>query len=355
MPYAMRHILFLLLFVTLTFDLQSQENKVLSDSIERASYIIDQTKRFNIKLEVSNDISKYKVIEDDQEIFLSSNLAIRYALVLSYKWLSVRIGVRPKISASEKEEKGDSDTFQLRVQALFDNWSHTLEYRSTRGFYVSNTNDLITSQSQRKIQFPGLTNHVFTGSSLYKLNKNFSIRATQSQTEIQKKSSGSFMPGIGYNYYDLVGSQKVRNENGDLIYRDHYQEYHGLSISAQIGYYHTFVYKQYWFASVYAIPSAGYEYYRSRLYTPEEVTNRYYNELFLSVLYGGGAGFNGDKLFFGFQFNNRLTNEKFHSGKALFLPRQNLLAVYLGYRFKPPKTVTVPIDTIEEKVPLLKN
>ena len=114
----------------------------ITDSVQN-EYIIDHKKQFNVKLEVSNDVSSFDVISDDIEFQLKPNLNLRYAAVLSYKFLTVRIGIRPKISDQEKEEKGDSDTFRLRFQLLFDKWNHLIEYNYDQGFYVTNTDDFI--------------------------------------------------------------------------------------------------------------------------------------------------------------------------------------------------------------------
>ena len=106
-------------------------------------YIIDHKKQFNVKLEVGNEISSFSLIENDIEADLKPSLNLRYAVVLSYKFLSVRIGIRPKVSDSEKEEKGDTDTFRFKLQLLFDNWNHIIEYNKYKGFYIANSDDYI--------------------------------------------------------------------------------------------------------------------------------------------------------------------------------------------------------------------
>ena len=318
-------------------------------------YIIDYKNRFNVKLEVSNDISSFNIVNDDVDLNLKPNLELRYAVVFSYKFLSVRIGIRPNISDEEEEKKGGSDTFSLRFQLLFDNWNHVLEYNINKGYYVSNTNDFIDSNNGTKIQFPEMSSHVLFGTSSYKLNKNYSMRAFQSQTEIQIKSAGSFMPGISYTFYSLTGTDVIKDINGDRIYRDEYNEYSGINVAANAGYYYTFVLKKYWFLNAYAVPSAGIDFYKSKIYTSEGSTNANSNALFAALNYGFGGGYNGDKIFFGAEAKNRLTNEKFSSGKVSITPKTNHYSVYFGYRFKAPKTIRRPVEYIEDKVPILKD
>ena len=129
-------ILYCILASLICHSLIAQEELVLQDKVQDSTfseYIIDHKKRFNVKLEVSNDISIFNVVNDDFELNLKPNLNLRYALVYSYKFLSVRIGIRPKVSEEEIEKKGGSDTFRLRLQLLFDNWNHVLEYHIDKG------------------------------------------------------------------------------------------------------------------------------------------------------------------------------------------------------------------------------
>ena len=219
---------------------------------------------------MSNEISAFNIIENDIEVDLKPNLNLRYGVVFSYKFLSVRLGIRPKVSDTDKEEKGDTDTFRLKLQLLFDNWNHVIEYNNYRGFYVANTADYVNNQSGNYIQFPNLTTHIIFGSSVYKFNKNYSMRAIQSQTEIQSRSAGSLMPGIGYNLYSIAGTDKIKNlEDGEIIIREYYNEYEGANLSLQLGYYYTFVLKKYWFANAFGIPAAGVDFYTTKTNSPD--------------------------------------------------------------------------------------
>ena len=339
---------------TLLAQNQQDSLKIAQDTVFN-EYIIDHKKRLNVKLEVSNDVASYNIVDDDIELELRPNLNLRYGVVFSYKFLSVRLGIRPKISDDEKEKKGNSDTFRLRVQLLFDNWNHALEYNIYKGYYVRNTTDFIDSDSGIRLQFPQMSSNVFFGTSSYKLNKNYSMRAVQSQTEIQSKSAGSFMPGIGYNFYSLTGTKVIKDLNGDRIDRDYYNEYQGFNMSLLAGYYYTFVFKKNYFVNAYGVPSAGMDFYTVKSTSPEGTVKESLNDFYLALNYGFGGGYNGDKIFFGAEFKYRLTNEKLNSNTIRITPSQNHFSVYFGYRFKAPKTISKPVDMIEEKVPILKD
>ena len=347
-----------ILFFSFPIFIFAQEPVQIYDSIpdsEYNEYIIDHKKQFNVKLEVSNDISSFDVIGDDIELQLKPNLNLRYAAVLSYKFLTVRIGIRPKVSDEEKEEKGESDTFRLRFQLLFDKWNHLIEYNYDRGFYATNTDDFTDETFLNYIQFPDLTSNVLFLSSSYKFNNKYSMRAIQSQTEIQSKSAGSLLPSASFMYYRLTGTDRLKDFDGNIIDRDVYTEYNGINLSLGIAYYYTFVLKKYWFINAFAIPNAGVDFYKTHVYAPDTSYKLNNNDTFLAFNYGFGGGYNGKKIFFGANYKNRFTSEKFSSSKLRITPSNNSFSVYFGYRFKAPKTVSAPIDLIEDKVPILKD
>lgn len=331
-----------------------ETNESLPDSLQN-EYIIDHKKQFNVKLEVGNDVSSFDVFNDGVDLNLKPNLNLRYAVVFSYKFLSVRIGVRPRISDEQKEKKGDSNTFRLRFKLLFDKWNHAFEYASDEGYYVTNTSDFVSEPYQNYIQFPDLKSNLFFATSSYKFNENYSLRAIESQTEIQSKSAGSFMPGVSFVYYSITGTQRVKDVDGNIIERDYYNEYNGINISLGIAYYYTFVIKKYWFLNAYAVPSAGLDFYKTHTYSQDTTTDKNSNDPYLAINYGFGGGYNGKKIFFGANFKNRLTDEKFGSDKVRITPTNNSFSVYFGYRFKAPKTISRPVDYIEDKVPILKD
>lgn len=346
-----------LVFLNICF-VSAQEQELDSENTKDSifnEYIIDHKKRFNVKLEVSDDVTTYSLVEDGVQVDLKPNLNLRYAAVVSYKFLSVRIGIRPKISDEQKEKKGGSDTFRLRLQLLFDNWNHVLEYNIDKGYYVTNTNDFVISENDRRIQLPEMSSNALFGSSSYKFNKNYSMRAFQSQTEIQIKSAGSFMPGINYAFYKLTGTNVVIDTDGVRQNRDSYNDFSGLNLSLSLGYYYTFVFKKYWFANAFGVPHLGIDFYTTKTNIPNGSIKNSYTQTFLALNYGLGGGYNGDKIFFGAEIKNRLTNEKLTSETITITPAQNHFSVYFGYRFKAPKPISAPVDYMENKVPILKD
>ncbi len=326
------------------------------DSIPNNIYIEEHHKQLNIKFEVSNEIENYKISFLENTPILSPNIGLRYALGFNYRFLTVRFGIRPGISDESKKDKGVSDEFKFRIKLLFNNWSHRLEYNYVKGFYIKNTDDFIInySDNDNHFQFPDMKTSTFSGTSAYKFNENYSVRATESQTEIQIKSAGTLMPSINYWFYKISDMQTYLNEQGEIIERDKYHKFQGINTIANIGYYYTFVYRKNWYANLYAAPGVGIDFYKIKTITPDEKFTNNNNDFIFSFQSGAAIGYNSNRYYFGADFHNRFTNQSISKNQFQFSTSRNTFHIFVGYRFKPPKTVSKTIEIIEGKVPILK-
>jgi hypothetical protein len=287
---------------------------------------------------------------------IRSNLNVSYGIVFSYKFLSVRLGFRPKLSESELENKGETDRFRLRVKLLFDKWTHRLGYNYTRGFYIENTSEFeneIESPSF-KIQFPYITTNILSGSSHYKFNDNYSVKAIESNTEIQLKSAGTFLVGIDYALYFLKGTDNVKFEDQVITNRDSYNEYSGFSPIFNAGYHYTFVLHKYWYTNIYANPGVGIDIYNTKFFNNSDYTSSNNTAIFFTFKTGISAGYNGENIYFGGEYNYEINSEKNDNEDISLQPIKNNFHLFFGYRFKAPKQLRKPVEYIENKVPVLK-
>ena len=343
-------------------DISTDENSINqtdTDSISNLNpYIEDHTNRLNINMIVSNNQLKYVFPYNDKAASVKTNLSLSYGFRFSYKAFSVRLRYRPKLSASDQENKGKTDHFRFGFDILLDKWAHFYEYDYRRGYYIDNT-EFITGQepSDFRIQFPSLTTNTFNGVSQYKFNKNYSIRAIESNTEIQLKSAGTFMPGINYTYYTFKGANKeILGSETEITERNPYNEYKGLTLIIEPGYYYTYVLNNYWYANVFAAPGFGVDFYNNKeINTDSNVTNdENLSRKFFSFKTGTSIGYNGKKFYFGSELKYHAYSENFDKNEISLQPSKIIFQVFLGYRFKAPKQVSKPLDYIEDKVPALK-
>ena len=216
----MSRVCFILLLLNTLF-VFSQETNIEKDSISNTNkelFIEDHNNQLNIKFDITNDYSSYYIPYENEKATISTNLKASYGFVFSYRFLSIRLGIRPSLTASEEENKGKTDYFHFRIKLIFDKWVHRLEYNYQRGYFIENTQDISSNStnSDYHIQFPYLTTNSITGSSQYKFNENYSIKAVESNTEIQLKSVGTFMVGLDYTFYTVKGADTVKQEDGEL-------------------------------------------------------------------------------------------------------------------------------------------
>ena len=327
----------------------------LRDSLNSSEYIDNYHDQLNIRFEISNELKSYVIPVDGTDARISPNISFRYALGFNYKFVSVRLGIRSGAAKKDQEKKGDSDNFRLRVKFLFSKWSHRFEYNYVRGFYIKNTDDFVPGGDDfiNYILFPNMKTNVFSGTTAYKLNPNYSIRATEAQTEIQRKTAGTFMPSIDYWIYKINDNQIYIDYNGNEVVRDYFQQFKGMNTILNLGYYYTYVYRKNWYLNVFAAPGGGYDFYQVTTTTHNGVSSDNISSFVFSLQGGVAVGYNTDKFYFGADYKNRHTYEKYSEDRFKFNTSLNEFHVFIGYRFKPPKVVTTSVDYIEKKVPIL--
>jgi len=232
-----------------------------------------------------------------------------------------------------------------------------LEYNYTRGFYIENTQELdaIINNPKFHIQFPRLTTNVISGSSQYKFNDNFSMKAIESHTEIQTKSASTFALGVDYAFYNVAGTDYIKLENGEIKQNSQYKDYEGISTILNTGYRYTFVLDNYWFINAQVEPGIGIEFYKTTFQSDSGSTSQNDIDAFFSLKTGAAAGYNGRKYYFGIDYNYSVNSEKYNTDQITLQPVKNGLHFFIGYRFKAPNLVGKPIDYIEDKVPVLKD
>jgi len=346
-----------ILFFNFTFLVFSQENITEKDSTQdnvNNLFIESYNNQLNIKFDLSNDIENYNISFMDEKAIITPNLNFRLALDFNYKFVSLSLGARIPSSESNINYKGDSYIFRFKVKLLFNKWFHQFEYNYTRGYYIKNSNNFYDDELSNLIQFPRLKTYVFSGSTAYKFNDNFSLKAVSSQTEIQLKSAGSFIPSLDYWVYQINGTEKVINPSGELILRDSYNDYSGMATMFNIGYYYTFVYKKNWYAHLFLDPGIGIDFYQVNTINMDENYRRNFNSLIMSIQSGVALGYSSKKYYFGVAYNNTTTNQNQYKDNFQFNTSRNVFHTFIGYRFKAPKQVKETIDYIGKKVPILE-
>ncbi|MGB0777878.1 MAG: DUF4421 family protein [Flavobacteriaceae bacterium] len=324
-------------------------NPMHNDSL----YIKEYHQQLNINFNISNDFSSYRIPVDGFDGVVKPNVHLRYALDFNYKFATLRLGLRTKGSEKSREEKGESDYLRIRLQFIFKNWAHNWQFNRIEGYYLSNSDDLLNSDSSTKITFPNMTSYIFHGQSYRKLNPRYSIKAVSSQTEAQLKSAGTWMPRFEYWYYFIDGLDQYRLPDGTEVDQENYQSTNGFSLLSFLGYHYTFVRKKF-YANAYLDLGFGYDYnYRKQYENNVSTGGMKQNDFVYSTRSGLNLGYNSSSFFFGGNVNSNVIKYAGDSTRNRILSNNISFNIFVGHRFKAPKKVTQGVDFIEKNVPLI--
>ena len=198
----------------------------------------------------------------------------------------------------------------------------TVDIYKQKGFFIR-TQDLTLPIDELKTFKIG-------GTSSYIFNQDFSFRAIGFQNEWQKKSVGSFIPGISYYYTKF----KLEDPNIET------QIEHSFKLAVGPGYYYNWVFDENYILSAGATGGLGFNISKSQ------------GETLLTglaqMVFRVTGGYNSEKFFSGININTQiLTNNS--SENFVLDDSISFLEFYVGYRFDAPKKWIAKADEISRK------
>jgi hypothetical protein len=269
-------------------------------------------------------------------------------LSLNYKFLSVSYSYIAKFIPGNNDDdlKGKTKGKSFGLNLNFNHWVQDLKYWRVKGFYIENSGNFKNPWIEGTIpyiQIPDLEVTSFSGSTSYKFNSNFSLKAISTQTEIQLKSAGSFIPGLLYSFYNI--DNKSSNQSSS-------QRSETYEILTNFGYYYTFVLNKNWYASAGISPSIGFSYTELLTRLPQEYINTHYSSAVYRINGKGGMGYNSERFFAGFEIAAYRSFKDDNSPAVKLTTTNNAFQVFLGYRFNAPKKFKELVEKVETKIPL---
>lgn len=250
--------------------------------------------------------------------------ASEYQLAFSvdYKWFAIGFGFTPTflLTSKDKTELTNSKSYTLSLNFFYsDRWRQELKLSYFKGFF---TDDLYADFSNTELK-------AIDGSTYFIVNPNFSFRAHYAQTERQLKSSGSIIPRLNY-IYSIMHPNVINNISTEPI-----NKITSVDIITQIGYMHTFVIQNKWFATIGIHPGLGYN-YSEYIFVDTNSNNKIFNAFTFTLNGEFSMGYNSYRWFFGttvdfknYNYSNS-QNDEFNRNTSYF-------SLYLGYRFNDNK------------------
>lgn len=306
------------------------------------TYIKSFSDKIIVKLDLDNDYIRFKLTGDDFKYDIRPNLSANRTLSVNYRWAYVGVSYLPDLIVANKwnDRKGETNAFGISGGVTTPRFLADIGYINAKGFYLHNTSDYEPNwnpDSDPYIQFPDLRIWMIRGNALYKTNPNFSLRAIQTQTEAQRKSATSFMPGLVYHYY-VIDNKGASSSSS--------QRSKNLMILAQLNYYATLVLHKKWYATLGV--GAGGGFYYSWLLTRQPSGN-IESTLSHGVVRGflnSGLGYNGDRFIAGAELLLYQSFTKQTNNIEMVFTR-TAFQVFIGYRFNAPGFLKRGFDKLE--------
>ncbi|MFD2098440.1 DUF4421 family protein [Flagellimonas iocasae] len=305
------------------------------DSTQRdTTYLVPYLDKIIVKANLETQTDEYQYLNEDDgtRLHLIPNNVYRLFLSLDYEFLGVSVGVVPKFLGANSDEglKGESSFTDYRFRFFLGKWVQALEYSKVSGYYVKNMGDFApdwTEGTDPYLQFSNLTSSKYGMSTSYVFNPNFSYRNIVYQNEWQKKSSGSFVATLFYDYNTFTFNEL------DIDSKERF-----FNIRLAPSYYYTYVLHENWFVSGNLSPSLGIRFSQNTTLdgTVTDIdTDSYFTR---SISTGLNLGYSSKKVIFGanLTFNSSWYNEGQNSRTE---NDQFYGVLYVGYRFEPPTLV----------------
>lgn len=292
---------------------------------------------FTFRLGLSNSYNSFEIYnqQDDTRYLISPNQKITSTLTFLFRSVEIDIGYTPKFLKFNKDDnkRGETKLFALNLRGYQGSWMQSFDIYNTKGFYLANHNlDLPDGEI---ITLPNLKVFKIGGSTSYVLNDKFSFRAISFQNEWQTKSSGSFIPSMSY-YFTKFSDNTQESSNF-------------FDISIGPSYYYNWVLHKHLLLSVGGYTGIGLNISNTKY------EDKSFNQKLTSVAYNlvgrTAIGYNSDRFYTGVTTNFNLFFHKVDRYSRIE-DEQIFMELYLGYRFKAPKSWLKAAKKVNNKLGL---
>lgn len=339
-------VLFLFPQIVLSQDKQDSVLKTVKDVV----YIARMDTVISVRLNLNNEHERFILQGSDFKYDIRPNIYFSNRLSVNYRIISLGFGFTLRFIPGNNgnELQGKTKAFFLRLNINTSHWLQELQFGRIKGFYLYNTGDYIMDWNKGTdpyIQFPELKVIAVRGATSYKVSQKFSVKALNTQTEIQLKSCGSLIPSCSYSYY------LIDNKSSDTSQTSS-QKSNTYEFVVNLGYYFTFVISKRFYISLGASPGCGASYTHLVTRFPQENNYTDYFSPVFRLQERAGVGYNSRKFFAGADISMVQSTRDDHESSVQQNATRSYFQVFIGYRFTAPRFVKKNTMLIEEKLPL---
>ncbi len=244
---------------------QTTEAKKLSYD---TAFIKDLSKKLSIRIYAVNKFSNFGIKDNDslKSVAYAPNSNMNLGIGVNYKWFGLGIAFNLPFINNDDYRYGETQRLDVQTNIFTRMLVIDFNLQYFKGFYVENPEDYIPGWDPELPypQRPDITSTTLGGSCIYAFrHKKYSAKAAFVQTDLQRKSAGSFLLGGFFSLFRVEGdSAFIPNEiidqcNPDLTFNN--LRVSGIGVAG--GYSHTFVLWKRLYLSMTLIPGVAVQYY----------------------------------------------------------------------------------------------
>jgi hypothetical protein len=312
-----------------------------SQNFDNQGYIETMRDKLNVKFEIDNDVQSFEFNDGNSNFRIIPNTNLRTTISVNHDFLTLKVGYSPKfLGGSDSDEKGETKVLKIKMDLFMKNWMQTFEYSLVKGYYLDGFIDPLNQflpTDTEYIILPDLKTSIIQGTTRYKLNSNFSLKAITNQFEIQRKSAGSFVPSLTYGYFNFSDESNP-------------QDISSFGVNLNTGYFYTFVINRTWFANLGISPGIGMEFNKLTTKLDDDIDISRNTDLIFNIRTNMGLGYNSKTFFGGFVLVGVATQRNENS-IIKFNNVRGIMQIFIGYRFQSPKFIDKTFDWLDKKNP----
>ncbi len=275
------------------------------------STYISKPRRLTLKVFGTRNYLDYKLIDKhvDETITYRANTPLNIGLGASYRGIGLSFSIRTGL-VKKYEQYGKTKSFDLSTQIFLPKIAIDIYGKYYRGYYITDPSSILNNTPEDASYIrPDLRNAVIGISGEYILNaKKFSFSSPYSQTQIQKKSAGSFLFGAGAFALLINADSSIipaEINNIEFFKRERFNKSNIYSIIVNGGYAYTLVIHKKYFVSGSLNLGGGLSYATLSDAATKSRDGKIGTQL--DMAFRLGAGYNYDRYFAGLQYTRLVT------------------------------------------------
>ncbi|MBN2172965.1 MAG: DUF4421 domain-containing protein [Bacteroidales bacterium] len=231
-------------------------------------YIKDLSDRLAIRIYGINKFSQFD-IKDNHEgetVEYSPNQSMNLGVAVNYKWFGLGLAFNFPFINNDNDIYGKTSRFDIQTSIFTRSLAIDIYVQRYQGFYIENP-EIYKDDWEMGMPYPqrpDIGSTTIGGSCIYTFkHKKYSAKAAFIQTELQKKSAGSFLLGGFFYAFSLSGdsafvpSELAETYNPDLLFN----RVNVIGIGISFGYTHTFVLWKKFYLSFTLVPGVSVQNY----------------------------------------------------------------------------------------------